>query len=186
MFSSGQQRFASCFLEDQSRTMPSYAGSLMLRYGFAAASIALATWVRLLLDPVIGFQFPFATLFLAVMLTAWYGGFGPALVAALLGSLSSLYYLLPPRGGFAIKGFDQWVGMLLYLGTGLGIAFLGGLMKAAQRRAEVSAQAERHQAMLIDQTYDAVLTWDWNGPITFWNRGAERLYGFSRARPWGR
>ena len=186
MFSSGQQRFASCFLEDQSRTMPSYAGSLMLRYGFAAASIALATWVRLLLDPVIGFQFPFATLFLAVMLTAWYGGFGPALVAALLGSLSSLYYLLPPRGGFAIKGFDQWVGMLLYLGTGLGIAFLDGLMKAAQRRAEVSAQAERHQAMLIDQTYDAVLTWDWNGPITFWNRGAERLYGFSAPRPWGR
>jgi len=58
-------------------------------------------------------------------------------------------------------------------------------MKAAQRRAEVSAQAERHQAMLIDQIYDAVLTWDWNGPITFWNRGAERLYGFPRAEALG-
>ncbi len=159
--------------------MPSHTGSFMLRYGFAAASIVLATWVRLLLDPVLGLQIPFATLFLAIMLTAWFCGFGPALVAALLGSLASLY-LLPPRGEFAIRSFAQWVGMLLYLGTGLGIAFLGGLMKAAQRRAEVSSQAERHEAMLIDQTYDAVFTWDWNGPITFWNRGAERVYGFSR------
>jgi two-component system cell cycle sensor histidine kinase/response regulator CckA len=39
----------------------------------------------------------------------------------------------------------------------------------------------RDQAALFDQTYDAVLVWDWNGPITFWNQGAERLYGFSRA-----
>ncbi len=164
--------------------MPSYAGSFILRYGFAAATIALATWVRLLLDPVIGLQFPFATLLFAIMLTAWYGGFRPALVAVLLGSLSSLY-LLPPRGRLPFRGFEQWVGMLLYLGSGLGIAFLGGLMKAAQRRAEVSAQAERHQAMLIEQSYDAVLTWDWNGPITFWNRGAERLYGFSRTEALG-
>jgi len=37
----------------------------------------------------------------------------------------------------------------------------------------------RRHASLIDQTYDAILAWDWNGPITFWNRGAEQLYGFS-------
>ncbi len=121
--------------------MPSSLARSVLRYGFAAVSIALATWVRLLLDPVIGLhQFPFATLFFAIMLTAWYGGFRPALVAALLGSLASLF-LLPPRGGFVFTGFDQWVGMILYLGTGFGIALIGGLMKSAQRKAEVSAQS---------------------------------------------
>jgi PAS domain S-box-containing protein len=35
------------------------------------------------------------------------------------------------------------------------------------------------KASLFEQTYDAVLVWDWNGPITFWNRGAERVYGFT-------
>ncbi|HYN15733.1 MAG TPA: PAS domain S-box protein [Terriglobales bacterium] len=37
----------------------------------------------------------------------------------------------------------------------------------------------RRQAALFDQTYDAVMVWNWRGPITFWNRGAERLYGYS-------
>jgi PAS domain S-box-containing protein len=59
-------------------------------------------------------------------------------------------------------------------------------MKATQRSAEAIAQAGQHQAMLIEQSYDAVMTWDWNGPITFWNRGAERLYGFPRAEALGR
>jgi two-component system, cell cycle sensor histidine kinase and response regulator CckA len=43
----------------------------------------------------------------------------------------------------------------------------------------------RRQASLMDQTYDAILAWDWNGPITFWNRGAERLYGFSQEEALG-
>ncbi len=53
--------------------------SWMLRYGCAVVSIALATWVRLLLDPVLGNDLPFATLLFAVLLTAWYGGVRPAL-----------------------------------------------------------------------------------------------------------
>jgi hypothetical protein len=40
--------------------------------------------VRVLLAPVLGNRIPFTTLFFAVMLTAWYGGFRPALVAAIL------------------------------------------------------------------------------------------------------
>jgi PAS domain S-box-containing protein len=38
----------------------------------------------------------------------------------------------------------------------------------------------RRQSSLFDQTYDAVLVWEWDGPLTFWNRGAELLYGYRR------
>ena len=59
-------------------------------------------------------------------------------------------------------------------------------MHAARRRAEATAESARHHAALIDQTYDPMLVWEWNGPISFWNRGAERLYGFSREEALGR
>jgi PAS domain S-box-containing protein len=56
---------------------------------------------------------------------------------------------------------------------------------SATRIINTDLTERERQAALIDQTHDAVLAWDWNGPITFWNRGAERLYGFSRAEAVG-
>jgi len=52
-----------------------------------------------------------------------------------------------------------------------------------RKRAE---EIVRRQASLFDQTYDAVLVWDWKGPLTFWNRAAERLYGYSREEALGK
>ena len=37
----------------------------------------------------------------------------------------------------------------------------------------------REQATLLDKAQDAILVWDLDHKILFWNRGAERLYGFS-------
>ena len=47
--------------------------------------------------------------------------------------------------------------------------------------AERLTEAQRlKQAELIDQSSDALLIWEIEGGITFWNRGAEQLYGFAR------
>jgi PAS domain S-box-containing protein len=150
-------------------------------YLFGVAIMALATWLRLLLDPLLGNEFPFGTMFLGVLVTVWYGGFGPALLAILWGALLTDYYLIEPRGAFALNGRTQYWGMGMHLATSLVIAVLGAAMRAARRRAEASARAGWSQAELIEQAYEAVLVWDWNGRITFGNRGAERLYGFDRA-----
>ena len=91
-----------------------------------------------------------------------------------------------PRNSFAIEGADQQVGMVLYAITSFGIATLGGMMHRERRSAQASTQSERRQANLIDQSYDAVFVWTWNGPITFWNQGAERIYGFLREEALGR
>jgi PAS domain S-box-containing protein len=44
----------------------------------------------------------------------------------------------------------------------------------------------RRQAALLDQSFDAVFAWEVDGPICYWNQGAERLYGFSSAGAMGR
>jgi PAS domain S-box-containing protein len=47
-------------------------------------------------------------------------------------------------------------------------------------------EALRRQANLLEQTHDAILVWEFPGTIIFWNRGAERIYGFSREEAIGR
>jgi PAS domain S-box-containing protein len=159
--------------------------SLALRYSCAPVAIALAIWARLLLDPLIGDQIPYATLFFAVLLVAAYGGFGPALVAIVLGSVSVAYFLLPPRGTFRLAHPDEAVGIVLFIVTSVGIARLGEMNRTARRRAEGVAREAQQQAALIGQIHDGVLAWGWNSSITFWNPGAERLYGFSAAEAMG-
>lgn len=41
------------------------------------------------------------------------------------------------------------------------------------------------QAGMLDQAYDAISAWDWDGGITYWNRGAQRLYGYSAEEAFG-
>jgi PAS domain S-box-containing protein len=50
-----------------------------------------------------------------------------------------------------------------------------------------SAQREiARQAGMLDQAYDAIFAWDWGGGITYWNRGAQRLYGYIAEEAIGR
>jgi PAS domain S-box-containing protein len=44
----------------------------------------------------------------------------------------------------------------------------------------------RRQAELLDQSHDAIFTWKLGGGITYWSRGAETLYGYSREEAIGR
>ena len=163
-----------------------YGRNLIQRYGCAVAGVALAIATRLLLDPYLGFAYPFATLFVAILVTAWYGGLGPALTAVVLGGLSAVYFVLPPRGVFFPEGWYQDLGLVLYTCAGLGISLLGGAVDFARRSAEAGNAEARFKSALIEQTYDSILVWDWDGRITFWNGGAERLYGFTRAEAVGR
>src|SRR5271154_4313689 len=106
--------------------------SFQLRYGCALVTIALATWVRILLDPALGDHSAFATLLFAVLVTAWYGGIRPALVSVVLGVFFADFFLVPPRGSFGFKGADQYLNLAFYVGVGLGIAIIGGVMHAAR------------------------------------------------------
>ncbi len=68
-------------------------------YGIAVLSVAAALTVSRL--PAIHLQDAPVSLFLcAVILSAWFGGVGPGLVATLLSALAFNYYFLPPIHSF--------------------------------------------------------------------------------------
>jgi two-component system, cell cycle sensor histidine kinase and response regulator CckA len=63
-----------------------------------------------------------------------------------------------------------------------------GLSKVLRDQTEhnrVKRQIEE-QTALIDQTQDAIVIFDLEGRILFWNKGADRIYGWSRSEATGR
>jgi PAS domain S-box-containing protein len=155
-------------LENNSHASVDRSRSIVLRYGCAALSIALATWVRFLLIPVIGERSPYPMLLFAVLLTAWYGGVWPALAGVVFGAIFADYFLVSPYFRFGIEGAVQWTDLILYLGAGVGIAVLGGAMQGArqsarrnlQRAREALAQNEESLRLALRASGIAVWTWD--------------------------
>src|SRR5215475_8673512 len=66
-------------------------------YGVAVLSVALATVVRLEIDPLLGGSAPLLLFAIAVILTSWFGGFWPGLLAIILSLLASDYLFFEPK-----------------------------------------------------------------------------------------
>jgi PAS domain S-box-containing protein len=197
--------------------------------GGSVLATLTATVVRLLLQPFIGYDLPFITYFAAVFVSAWWFGFRPALLTVLLSAFLADLLFFPPNGsdGRALS-LLSFIGLALFVGIGVGTAYMGQGRLDAQRRAEAeAAEARRLQALaeeeaaraeeeatradeeaaraqralgevqsaaarlewqagLLEQTQDPVLVWELEGPLRYWNRGAERLYGWPREEVLGK
>ena len=60
------------------------------------------------------------------------------------------------------------------------------LLAKAQEALRESEERFREQATLLDIAHDAIYVRDLNGYITYWNKGAERAYGWTTAEAVGR
>jgi PAS domain S-box-containing protein len=137
--------------------MPGISSSIAVRYGVAAASVVAAVLVRRLLDPLLGDRFPFATVFFAVLVAARSGGFGPAVLATLLGAAGSAWLLLPPRGSFAVEGVENQAGLLLYAAISLGVASIGSALRATPARGQTESEDdETERQQLVESLREAV------------------------------
>src|SRR5260370_17792014 len=107
------------------------------RYGLSVLWVALSTSVTLLLR-----DYTFRTpLFLpAILLSTWFGGTGPGLLAVLLSTLSINFFILEPRFAFAFS-FRDFVHLVVFLFT----ALLISSCSAGRRRAERALERARDE-----------------------------------------
>jgi signal transduction histidine kinase len=102
-------------------------------------SAAAAVAARLLLDTVLSYHHPYATLYLAVLWSAWYGGLGPALVTTALGALGAIYFFLPPLHLAAVDK-TELLGLEFYFIVSISAAIFSHMLHKARQRATWNAR----------------------------------------------
>src|SRR5262245_24207071 len=129
----------------------------LMAYAVAIAALAAAVLLRWLLDPLMGDALPLVTLFGAVAAAVWFGGLGPAILAALLGYVACAYLFVEPRGELGLHILENFVGLTAYLFTCTLIIGFGHATRIAQVRA-----SERREVLQVtlQSIGDAVITTD--------------------------
>jgi PAS domain S-box-containing protein len=152
--------------------------SPLLRYGFAVAAVILAVFARQLLDPRIEDRLPFAFQYVALAFAAWFGGFGPAIAALIVGALGTRYFILVPRGSFTLENEQQIWSILRYFIDGFAIALLGYGLGTVRRRTAALRASEARYRQLVEFTLDAIWIHT-GGKLVYLNPEALRVFGLS-------
>jgi len=159
--------------------------SVVLRYGLAVLSVCIALSAALLLGH---YNFPDVAdpLFLfAIAIAVWYAGPGPAILALVLSSLANSYFFIEPIYSIAITRSDvpHFAIFILFASLLTGFAAVRRRVERdlLQSRDELEREvAERtQQASLLNLTHDTIFVRDMSDVITYWNRGAQELYGWT-------
>jgi two-component system CheB/CheR fusion protein len=154
--------------------MPGAGRATWIRYAIALAATALAIGLRFALDPWLRDAVPFITVFGAVIIAAWFGGVGPAIVAAASGYMAADLLFIEPRGAIGSFGPERMAEIVAYcISTGL-ITALGGARRAAGLRAEAS---ELRFSQFMENSPAAVFIKDEAGRYVFMNAAAEKVIG---------
>ncbi len=107
-----------------------------MRYAIALAIMAVAVALRKWMDPFLGDQAAFLTIYGAVPSAVWLTGWRPALLASLLGFLMCVYLFVAPRGTLDFHSPYVIAASIGYLITSSLIIYLGHAAQKGRLRAE--------------------------------------------------
>ncbi len=152
------------------------------RYGLALLFSALATLVTLLLGPLVE-RTPTPLFFVSVLLSAWYGGLGPGILASLVSTLAIHYFFLSPNNALPVAVVNDLVPLVVFVL----VAALVSWLTDARKQAEAAARQERERLRVtLASIGDGVIAADTQERVTFMNGVAETLTGWKQAEAAGR
>ncbi len=160
---------------------------------FALACVGAAALVRYALEPWLGNHAPFLLFTLAILAASIAAGWRAAAVAV----PPSLFLAALFAG---TRGLDTvyWVDIGVFFLSAIGILLLSVIgdrlrlkmreseRRAAQRDAEAEIVAEELNLLIDGAEGHAIYLLDPEGRVTIWNKGAERLKGWTEAEVIGR
>lgn len=162
------------------------------RYGLAVVSVSAALGLAIFMErfQVRNIEVP---LFLfALAITSWYGGPGPALVALILSTVSFDYFFTEPLHTLFISVSDIPYFIVFSLFASLVTWFstvrrrIELELRQARDHLEIEVAERTQQASLLNLTHDSIFVRDMGDIITYWNRGAQELYGWKAEEALGK
>src|SRR5580658_1772570 len=139
---------------------------------------ALAVWVALSLwtfSPMLH-RHLFLLLLAAVLFTARFLGFGPAVFCVLVSAACLDFFVLRPHFSFRISTAAELERLLAFLAISLFASSMARQKTLAESRAD---RTTREMAAIVEYSCDAIYSSRPDGTITSWNRAAELLFGYT-------
>jgi signal transduction histidine kinase len=127
------------------KSFPTPAGnpSAAARYAVALAAWAVALGLTLALAPYLA-RVLFLLLWPAVLFSAWYGGFGPALMVSVLAVLAVDYYLIPPVRHMVPSDPADLAPLTLFVLLSIFVSRLTGSLRESEARSTATARELEH------------------------------------------
>jgi PAS domain S-box-containing protein len=159
--------------------------SRVLRYSIAVVSVAMALGASLLLGRFHFRNVADALFLIAIAITVWFAGTGPAIVAVVLSGAADAYFFIEPTYSLYVAREDlpHFTIFIRFASLITGFAVIRrrieGELIQAREKLEIEVTERTQQASLLNLTHDTIFVRDMNEVITYWNRGAEELYGWA-------
>src|SRR5215472_5770707 len=106
------------------RTRPRFV-DLLRRYSIALLVVAAALGIRFALNPYLGENHPYITLYLAVVFAAWYCGLWESVTATAAGMIVANYFWIPPVHSLRIQDPADLIATVTFVLSAAAIIVIG-------------------------------------------------------------
>ena len=159
---------------------------VIIRYGIAILAVALALALRLALASILTGEASYLFFLPAILIASALGGWGPGLLATVLGLMLGLFLVADFR---AIAPADI-VNAVAFTLVGAGAAWRGELLHRSRLAAAANAEAafarEVHLKSILDSIPDAMIVIDERGIMQSFSSAAERQFGYGPSEVLGK
>jgi PAS domain S-box-containing protein len=122
-----------------------------------------------------GFDVPFLMLTFPIMMSAWWGGFGPGILATIITAVAANYFQYPYRS-FEIYNAATAIQLVIHIALGIAMSWLIAVRNQAQVRTEYQ---RKWLGVMLSSIGDAVIATDTQGVIMYVNPIAQNLMGYA-------